>query len=128
MEPFLEAASAYLSLALQTVAIVIVALGSIRALVGVARMAIVSRPSHAEQRAAWLDYARWLVVALTFQLAADIVNTSFSASWDEVGRLAVIAVVRTFLSYFLDREMEHTSKQQLADRAGSRPMSSARDD
>jgi uncharacterized membrane protein len=128
MEPFLEAASSYLSLALQTVAIVIVALGSIRALVGVARMAIASRPSHAAQRAAWLDYARWLVVALTFQLAADIVNTSFSASWDEVGRLAVIAVVRTFLSYFLDREMEHTSKQQLADRPGSLPMSSAPDD
>ena len=59
----------------------------------------------AATRAVWLDYARWLVAALTFQLAADIVATSFAPTWDDVGRLAVVAAIRTFLSYFLEREM-----------------------
>jgi uncharacterized membrane protein len=64
------------------------------------------------KRAVWLNFAQWLVAALTLQLAADIVNTSFSPSWDEVGRLGVVAVIRTFLSYFLDREVENTRKLQ----------------
>ena len=33
-----------------------------------------------QKRAVWLEFAGWLVAALTFQLAADIVNTSFSPS------------------------------------------------
>lgn len=58
----------------------------------------------------WLGYARWLVAGLTFQLAADIVSTSFAPTWDDVGRLAAVAAIRTFLSYFLDREMESTGR------------------
>src|SRR6185312_1753094 len=43
---------------------------------------------------------------------ADLVNTSFDPTWDELGRLAVVAVVRTFLSFFLDREVEDTRRRQ----------------
>ena len=75
----------------------------------------------AEQHAEWLQYARWLVAALTFQLGADIVTTSYAPTWDELGRLAVVAVVRTFLSYFLDREMEQAQKLRVAARSGIRP-------
>jgi uncharacterized membrane protein len=32
-----------------------------------------SSPSGHERRDVWLRYARWLVAALTFQLAADII-------------------------------------------------------
>jgi hypothetical protein len=35
--------------------------------------------------------ARWLVVGLTFQLAADIIETSISTSRKAIGRLAAIA-------------------------------------
>ena len=50
--------------------------------------------------------------ALTFQLAADVVNTSFAPTSDELGHLAAIAAIRTFLGYFLDREMDDTSGRQ----------------
>jgi len=43
-----------------------------------------------------------------------VVNTSFSPTWDEVSRLAVVAAIRTFLSYFLDREAENTRRLQQA--------------
>ena len=120
MESLLQVAAGYVTLALQAVAIVIVAFGSARAVVNIARGAFASHPGMAEQRAEWLDYARWLVAALTFQLAADIVATSFAPTWDELGRLVLVAVVRTFLSYFLDREMEHAAKLRAASPAGNR--------
>jgi uncharacterized membrane protein len=57
-------------------------------------------------------FARWLVAGLTFQLAADIVSTTSAPTWQEIGRLAAIAGIRTFLSYFLDREVDSTRELQ----------------
>jgi len=50
-------------------------------------------------------YGRWLVAGLTFQLAADVLETAITTSWDEVARLAAIAAIRTFLNYFLERDL-----------------------
>jgi uncharacterized membrane protein len=57
-------------------------------------------------RQAWLRYSRWLVAGLTLQLAADIIETSISTSWQTIGRVGAIAVIRTFLNYFLERDVE----------------------
>jgi uncharacterized membrane protein len=48
---------------------------------------------------------RWLVAGLTFQLAADVLETAITTNWDEVARLAAIAAIRTFLNYFLERDL-----------------------
>ena len=79
-----------------------------RALAGIARLAVQPGATNQDRRAVWLIFARWLVAGLTFQMAADVVNTSFEPTWDELGRLATIAAIRTFLSFFLDREVEDT--------------------
>ena len=42
---------------------------------------------------------------LVFQLAADILSTAVSPSWDQLGKLAVVAVIRTALNFFLTREI-----------------------
>ena len=65
-----------------------------------------------ENRAVWLDFARWLVAGLTLQLAADIVQTTIAPTWDEVGRVAAIAAIRTFLTFFLDRDMDAVRELQ----------------
>lgn len=114
MESLLRGSAYYVALGIQAIAILIVAIGSVRALVSVFRIALAPRAADVEKRAVWLEFARWLVAGLTFQLAADVVGTSFSPTWDEVGRLAAVAAIRTFLSYFLDREMEHTVKLRRA--------------
>ena len=124
MQSLLHLVAGYVVLALQAVAIVIVAFGSARAVVNIARATFAAQPGAADQRAEWLEYARWLVAALTFQLGADIVATSFAPTWDELGRLAVVAVVRTFLSYFLDREMEHAARLRAVGRTDVRAGSS----
>ena len=112
MEALLHEIARYIALAIQTVAILVVAIGSVRAVFDGVRAALGHHLEGAERRAIWLRYARTLVAGLTFELAADIVSTSYSPTWDEIGRLAVVAVVRTFLSYFLDLEMEGTRRRQ----------------
>jgi uncharacterized membrane protein len=76
----------------------------------------VFRPSatREELRDGYLRYARWLIAGLTFQLAADIIETASAPTWDDIGRLAAIAVVRTFLNYFLERDITE-SRKSLAD-------------
>ena len=65
-----------------------------------------------EARAIWLTYARWLVAALTLQLAADIIESSITTSWDTVGRLAAVAAIRTFLNYFLERDLSEVQERE----------------
>ena len=48
--------------------------------------------------------AGWSQV-LRSQLAADILETSITTSWEAIGRIAAIAVIRTFLNYFLERDL-----------------------
>ena len=59
-----------------------------------------------------MDYSRWLVAALTFQLAADILESSTTPDWDGIGRLAAVAVIRTFLNYFLERDVEEMRQRE----------------
>ena len=54
--------------------------------------------------------ARYLALALEFQLGADILSTAISPSWDQIGKLGAIAIIRTALNYFLSREMEQERK------------------
>ena len=61
-------------------------------------------------------FSRYLVMALEFELAADIIGTAISPTWDQLGKLAVIAVIRTFLNYFLGTEMKE-EKEELTEKS-----------
>jgi uncharacterized membrane protein len=50
-------------------------------------------------------FGGWLVVALEFQLAADIVGTIISPTTEHLVELGAIAIIRTFLNYFLSKEL-----------------------
>ena len=69
------------------------------------------RASHRRFREILVRYGRWLVAGLTFQLAADIIATSVAPSWQEVGQLGAIAVIRTFLNFFLERDLAELGYQ-----------------
>ncbi len=48
-----------------------------------------------------------VAVALELLLGADVLATAVAPSWDDIGKLAAIAVLRTGLNYFLERELKH---------------------
>ena len=52
------------------------------------------------------------MLALEFTLAADILKTAVAPSWDDIGKLAAIATVRTALNYFLQKEVDRAETQE----------------
>ena len=101
------------NLALETIAILVVLFGSAQAVVAVVRVVAGGADKGGLRgRHVWLVYARWLVAGLTFQLAADIIETSITNDWQAIGRIAAIAVIRTFLNYFLDRDVEEIRQRE----------------
>ena len=57
-----------------------------------------------------LGLGRSLALSLEFLLGADILRTAVEPSWDEIGRLAAIAAIRTALNYFLQREIAQDAR------------------
>ena len=78
----------------------VIVFGTLQAAVAVAR-GMFAPYDGPQRRAIWLNYARWLIAGLTFQLAADIIETAITTEWEAIARVAAIAVIRTFLNYFL---------------------------
>lgn len=114
MKEWLTAVSEPAIVVIDALALLLIVVGSIDALVRGLHVMLVTRSGH-ERRDVWLRYARWLVAALTFQLAADVVETSISTDWQGVARLGAIAVIRTFLNYFLERDLADVrARQRLA--------------
>jgi uncharacterized membrane protein len=117
MEETLHHLAEYVALAVNVVAILAIALGSLEATIGLVRVGMTKSTAQAKA-AVWMRFAGWLIVALTFQLAADIVETTISPTWDDIGQLGAVAVIRTFLNFFLSRDMEEIRKQAAEEVAG----------
>ncbi len=111
MEEGLQVLSRSAVLVIDAMALAIVAFGSVQAFVAVVRL-LLRAGSEAQRQEIWLRYARWLVAGLTFQLAADIIETAYATSWEHIARLGSIAVIRTFLNYFLERDMAETRERE----------------
>lgn len=91
--------------AIDAMALIVVCYAAVDAFVRAFALAFLKPMDLDEKRTIWLRFSRLLVAALTFQLAADIVETSISTTWEALGRIAVIAVIRTFLNYFLEKDL-----------------------
>ena len=92
-------------------ALILIVIGAVEASSGACGRCSPRRDGHHE-RDVWLRLGRWLVAGLTFQLAADVLQTAITTSWDEVARLAAIAAIRTFLNYFLERDLAEIRLRQ----------------
>jgi len=103
--------------AIDAIALLAVVVGTAEVSVKVVR-AMIKPLGTQEASIVWQRYARWLVAALTFQLAADIIETSISTSWQTIGRVGAIAVIRTFLNYFLERDVERQREDETRATAG----------
>ena len=90
---------------INAMALIIVVIGTVEAFFTGLWAAFPAATSSRRFRHVLVRYGRWLVAGLTFQLAADIIATSIAPSWREVGQLGAIAVIRTFLNFFLERDL-----------------------
>ena len=93
-----------LRLIVETTGAIIVGIGFLIAVVRFVRESL--RNEGGDFTAVRLILARYLALAMEFQLGADILSTAIAPTWDQIGKLAAIAVVRTGLNYFLSIEMK----------------------
>jgi uncharacterized membrane protein len=59
-----------------------------------------------------LQLARFIALGLEFQLASDVLGTAVSPSFEQIGRLAAIAAIRTVLNFFLAQEIERAERME----------------
>jgi uncharacterized membrane protein len=72
-----------------------------------------------------LTLGRFLALGLEFQLASDVLRTAIAPSFEELGKLAAVAAIRTALNYFLAKEIK---EEQLDVEEVRRARAAARDE
>lgn len=112
----------WLKLLVETIGAVIIGLGIFNAGYRFARALI--PPQVQSYNRIRLTLARYLALALEFQLGADILSTAIAPTWDQIGKLGAIAVIRTTLNFFLTREMREERNATEEQGVGSRTLPS----
>lgn len=107
MELILKEIADHLALAAELLCVLCIAIGAATAVVRTIS-AMVTRTMNIRhvRRDVWRSFAAWMILSLEFALGADIVRTAIAPTWNDIGQLAAIAVIRTGLNYFLERDME----------------------
>ncbi len=94
-----------LAAGIEVAAAIIIGLAAVEALLNALPL-FLRRGSPQELKVeARLSLGRWLALGLEFALAADILRTAVAPTWQDIGQLAAIAVLRTGLNYSLEREI-----------------------
>jgi uncharacterized membrane protein len=107
MVGFVKSVSAIIADCCEFIAVVVIVIGAVQATVsGVLQFTRGKGPI--SPLVVFRSFAGWLVLALEFLLAADILRTAISPTWNEIGQLAAIAAIRTFLNYSLGHDLRHT--------------------
>jgi len=114
MEETLHTVARGVSLAIEAMAVSVVAFGAIDGFISL--LGLVAKPyaSHGVRKQIWRRFGTWLLLGLEFELAADIVRSVVSPTWQEIGQLGAIAIIRTFLNYFLERDLETATRAEAA--------------
>lgn len=59
-----------------------------------------------------LGLTRSILLGLEFIIAADVIQTTRAPTFYDVGILACLAVIRSFLSYFLTKDLNNLSQKE----------------
>ncbi len=105
MQSLIEQFAHFTALGLQALAVLVIAYGAIEAFFALARHVVLLRHAQDWRRDLFRRFGMWLILGLEYALAADIVSTVIAPTWNEIGQLAAIALIRTFLNLFLERDL-----------------------
>ena len=98
-----------LEILLESIAILVVAIAIVIAIKRLFHHKVKGKAHHLQEQIR-LEFGQTLALSLEFQLAADIVATAVSPTWEDLAKLGAIAGVRTFLNFFLQREVQELQK------------------
>ena len=107
MEELFRQLADRIALAIEVCAVFIVAVGAVEGFVRVIGVLTHPATSHGARKEIWRRFGMWLLLGLEFELAADIIRSVIAPTWQEIVQLGAIAAIRTFLNYFLEKDLEH---------------------
>lgn len=110
MEESAKAIALYLSLAVEILGAVVIGVALVQFIIGYGRK-LFSRRSYLNNSWLRVQFGSSLTIALELLLAADILRTAVAPTWDDIGKLAAIAAIRTALNYFLEKELKEIEKR-----------------
>jgi len=110
-DTFVRVVAPWLVHVAEACSVVVVLYGIVRAAAGFVRVAVRHPGRDGPPTEVRLNLGRALALALEFLLASDILETAITPSTNAVIQLAVVAVVRTGLNYFLSKELEQEAKE-----------------
>ena len=107
MEEVFMTFGGYVALVLEGIATILIAYGAVEAIIRLLSPGKFdpARPIENKKRV-WVGLGVWLLLGLEFELGADIIRSAISPTWMQLGQLGAIAVIRTFLNYFLEKDIE----------------------
>lgn len=105
LEEHFNVLAAYVALVIEVGAVIVVIIGGCQAFWGVLSAVFTGQATEIRGRQIWLKFATWILLALEFALAADILRTAVAPTWEDIWKLAVIATIRTMLNYFLAKDI-----------------------
>lgn len=104
--------SIYLAAGIEAAAGIIIAFAAIEASLKAFHLFIHRNDMQVTKEDIRLHLGRWLALAIEFELAADILRTAMTPTWNEIGQLAAIIVIRTTLNFFLQKEIDKAEQRR----------------
>jgi uncharacterized membrane protein len=105
METIARLITEYVSHAVEIIAAVIIGFALLKTFIEY--IAIINKGADRKEGLR-VQFGGSVAVALELLLGADVLATAVAPSWDDLGKLAAIAVLRTALNYFLEKELKHS--------------------
>lgn len=112
IEPLLKQFTLRIAGGVEFVAALVIAGAAIQAGIWVVRLALHRATGPAPSERIRIQLGQWLSLALEFELAADILRTAVAPTWNEIGKLAAIVVIRTVINLFLQRDIEQARRRE----------------
>jgi uncharacterized membrane protein len=91
--------------AVEILSAIIIGIGVIKVLFNYVKLLNPAKPAISKE-AIRVKFGSSVAVSLELLLGADVLATAVAPSWDDIGKLAAIAVLRTALNYFLGKELK----------------------
>jgi uncharacterized membrane protein len=108
MEELARRSAIYLSIGVEMLGTLVIGIALIQFLVGY--LSSLFRPQQIANRVLRIRFGSSLTLSLELLLAADILRTAVAPTWEDIGKLAAIAAIRTVLNYFLEKELRTIEK------------------
>lgn len=112
MKPLAELITKHLSSTVEILAAAVIAVSLLKFLYLYSKNVFKLDDTGALNQKIRIQFGSSLALTLELLLGADILATAIAPTWDDIGKLAAIATLRTALNYFLERELKNNNAEE----------------